>query len=724
MPSALMETTQPIIEIIEEQTVKKKGKRKKPALDEEHTHFLVIPKVEGGNLTEEIITSTDDEHAHIVNFNPDTEQFEIFGSPDGHTHAIVEFKPRARKLNKQSDDEIMGEIENKHNESLEEHSDYIEKANRAEGLISGTEEHWKASTEAKLEAEKRAHHKVNFLLTNFLQSSGLQRSRRNDIVPRPREGSDMFIADIFKQLIKGILTNNMFSYEETDATDDQRIGGRGNLRCLWATDQLLSGEILIDYMLWDEVHYGPHNRKDLKDCRYVIFHDWVTQEDLLADYPHKEDEIDQDFKVVDEFMSKFEQEQQDRSKTTISTTVRPKITFPNGRVSDWFDIDRKRALKLTLWKKVVIPVHVAVKVETNFYFGMEGLSKDEQRSIDSIPGLSLVPEKKFELWRAVAAGNTMLEEEFEPDYEDILPSFAYYAFKRRNVIFGIVWPAEDMQIALNKLYSQVSDIINAAAGYIEYYDGNMFFSKKEEADWKRYGNTPGYKVKLKNVERRPVQRDGIKVPAELFSLIVMFDQTLSRIMSINPEFRGEEGRAESGIAIQTKNAGSVRGQEYLFDNAKIPEINLGKLIIKLIQKNYSVDRIMRELESQSATEDFTIAGTKYSKLQKGEIRRRLKDFDLVKLDVTVDLSPQSPTIMSETFFILNEMKKAGINIPDDMVIPFVPGLSYTQKTEAITRIKQQLEQAQNIETGKVLMEGKKTDTAAQSRVQTALINKS
>lgn len=734
MPSLLMETTKPFPQVTDQpvELSQKTGKpirRKKqepPKInDPDHSHFLFIPQAEGGG--DNPLTSINSNHGHSVFFNEQTEEYEIApGGEDQHIHEIIEFNPRSRNMPDRSDDDMLGELDNKHLESLEEHSDYKEKSERAEGLVSGIEEHWDKQTESQLDAEKRAHHTTNFILQNFLFSSGLQRSRRNDITPRPREGSDMFIADILKQLIKGVQSNNLFEYEETDATDDQRITGRGNLRCVWSTERNLSGEIIIEHRLWDQVHYGAHNRKDLRDCRYVIFHEWQTADDLMADYPDKAKEITTDFDTVLQFLSKFEKEQKDRTTSTTSTTTRPMIRFGvrGDRPAEWWDIDKKSLLKLEMWKKVTIPVHVAVVLETNFYFGMEGLSKEDVTALETIPGMSVIPQKKFELWRLVAAGNTVLEEEFDQQYGDILPSFALYGFKRRNVIFGIVWPAEDMQLALNKLYSQVSDIINAAAGYIEYYDGNTFFSTTEETNWKKFGNTPGYKAKVKSIGNIPIQRTGTKVPSELFQLILLFDQTLSRVMAINPEFRGESGRAKSGIAIQRENQQTELGQEYLFDNTRLPLINMGRLIIKLIQNNYSVDRIMRELESQAQTEEFELAGKKFSEIEKSEIKKRLNDADLAQFDVSVDISQSSPSIMNATFFTLLEMKNAGINIPDDMVIPFVPGLSFKQKQDAIKRIQEQFGQEQALKQQTVDMEMGKTETAAKGKIIAEQIKKS
>jgi hypothetical protein len=631
-------------------------------------HHIVYINDEGGYG----LSSTDHGHTHEIMFQPPTEPqmdemgneiapggpggFFVMPAMDGHTHEIGEYSAKVSKK-KEDEAQILSDVRELFKVGRELEADSLKKARESEDFYSG--KHWDEQEKSRLESLGRCCVSINKIEKNVDAMCGIQRSERTDIRFVPQEGGDQLVADLLNVLTKHILNRCYYPREESAAFEDAVITGRGVLNVYVKFDTDLRGEIVVEKYPWADIVFGPHEKLDLSDCEYLIKHRWFSKAKIQQLWPDKAEDIERDYEdfVIDAPHVTYPYDQYGKSSNKVQSIGGDTVV----------DIAKKQYRILECWRKVYERGAVIANAQEDVFVSAYGWEERDLKSARTIPGFYVVEQNITKYRVTKIAGGVVLSDEFPAELpaEDffVVP---IYAKKRGHDFWGRVESAKDAQKYINKNFSLALDIGNrmSAAGY--FIDSGTFVDNEKEK-FKKLSTSPGFIVEVADVNRPPLRVEGAKFPGELIQLMQVGEAQVAELMNIDTT---PNGANESGQLFQMRRTQKLLGSEFLFDNLSFAKQRLGRLLVKLIQKYYSPERILRIVRNVSTKEPVELAEQPIEEFQDEDILEMLNTTDLEYYDVEVTESTWSPSMRLATFQLLAEMAQAGQPIPPEAMLEF------------------------------------------------------
>lgn len=657
-----------------------------------HRHIIYINDETGVGLC-----STELGHTHEIMYQPaiDPQMDEMGneiapGSPaswmvqpalDGHTHQIEEYVVKAAKK-KEEDERILSDVRELFKAGRDLERDSIKKAEESEKFYSG--EHWDATEKSRLEALSRAAVTINKIEKNVDQICGMQRQERTDIRYVPQEGGDQKVADLLNITTKHILSRCFFPREESAAFEDSVISGRGLLNVYVKFDNDLRGEIIVEKFPYLDVVFGPHEKLDLSDCEYLIKHRFFSKAKIKQLWPDKADDIDKDYDdyIIDQPHTQYATDQYGKSDNI-------QILGDDVMV----DIGRKEYRILECWRKVYEKASVIANAAEDFYFNAYGWDAKDIKSARTLPGFFVIENNITKFRVTKVAGGVVLSDEYPAELPvDDFFIIPIYAKKRGTKFWGKVEGAKDPQKYINKQFSLSLDIGNKMSAYGWFFDASTFPDNEKEK-FKRVASSPGFMVELNDVNRAPQRVEGVKFPSELIQLMEVGKNEITDSMNIiiNPNGANES----ASLFIQRRND-KLLGSEYLFDNLSFAKQKLGRLLVKLIQKYYNADRVVRIVRNANSKEQVQLGGQPLDGFSDEDIALLFNTADLELYDVEITESNWSPSMRLSTFMLLSDLAKSGQPIPPEALLEFadMPGDVRTKLMDMMAQQMQAQSQAQ------------------------------
>lgn len=618
------------------------------------------------------LVSTDAGHTHEIVFQPPMEpQMDEMGnvlSPsapggwivqpalDGHTHELQDYviKPAQKK---EDDAHVLRDIRELFKTARELERESLKKAQESEDMYAG--KHWDEIERSRLESLNRAAITINKIEKNVDQICGTQRQERTDLRYVPQEGGDQKVADLLNVASKHILNRCFFAREESSVFEDATITGRGNFNVYVRFDQDLRGDIVIEKFPYLDIAYGPHEKLDLSDCEYLIKHRWFSKAKIEQLWPDKAEDIQKDFDdyVLDPRESVQYQHDNYAHGLQIQTVGDDTIV----------NIAKKEYRVLECWRKVYQKGSVVANAAEDFYFNAYGWDAKDLRAVRTIPGFYVVEQNITKIRVTKIAGGVVLSDEYPADLPmDDFFVVPVYAKKRGYKFWGKVESSKDAQMYINKNYSAALDVVNKVAAYGWFVD-SATFPDNEKEKFKRISTSPGWVIELNDTNRPPVRVEGVKFPSELIQMMQVGENQVVDQMNviINPN-----GANESGSLFAQRRSQKLLGSEYLFDNLSFAKQKLGRLLIKLIQRYYTPDRILRIVRNANSKTPVEVGGQPLDEFSDADILEMLNTTDLEQYDVEVTESSWSPSMRLSTFMLLTEMAQAGQPIPPEALLEF------------------------------------------------------
>lgn len=656
-----------------------------------HSHFIYLNEQAGFGSC-----STDAKHSHRVSFSPpqapsvdsmtgmqltpEQPGFWFIEPADGHSHEPSE-EFSVKKPKKKYDDDLAKENRALFRTAETNESDSRKKAEKSEEFYMG--EQWDKADKSKLEAVDRAALTINEIEAKIDLLSGYQRQNRSDFRFFPTEGGDGRVADILNVVVKNIIDQNSYEFEETAVFEDEAITGRGNIHCYLDFTDNMRGDIRIEHFPWKDAYYGPHEKPDASDVEYLIKAKWYSKGRIKNLWPDKAEDIDEDWEAYQQSKDHvtYQKDQYGNSENT-----KPEI------MTSFVNIANKEYRLLEIERKEYRRIPVLSDEGNDYYQNLDGLSEKDISSIETIPDISVVRKPESSVSRTVQAGSVILEKEEETADGDfsLVP---VYAKKRGDKWWGKVESVKDPQLEINKRHSQSIDIMNKAAGYGWFYDDTTYANPKDLEDAKKNLSKPGFHLKVQDSNRPPVKQEGAKFPSELTNMMALDSQKIKEIMNINMEMLGMGGQYQSGYALVEQKRQGLIGNEYLFDNLNRSKKRIGKKLVHLIQKAYSPERIMRIVENQNSKTPVQIGQQPLANYDPQEILTLLKTADLTKFDVVVGMSSFNPTTRMANFLIWADLAGKGIQVPPTVLVD-MSDLPDKEKVKQEFERMQQQQQAQ------------------------------
>lgn len=289
------------------------------------------------------------------------------------------------------------------------------------------------------------------------------------------------------------------------------------------------------------------------------------------------------------------------------------------------------------------------------------------------------------------------------------PEHDNWALKLQPVIRFI----RDVQRADNKRISQAIDIIETqiTTGH-KYKEGSVV---NEEV---LYAGGQGKAIMMKKDAQLAdhEQLRGGDIPPGLFQLHQMLDENITTIPGINEELFGTETKDIAGVLSKMRQGAALTTLQKLFDNHRSTIANLGRLLVKMVQKNYNPQKIKRIINEAPVPQFY--------------------DEDLTKYDCIPMQGIYTDSQREMYYAELQQLKTQGYPIPAEEVLKASPVQMKDSLVQAVKQgEQQQAQQAQvmaaekqilnQLRQGKIAMEmatAKERSTQADENVTTSKLN--
>ncbi len=510
-----------------------------------------------------------------------------------------------------------------------------------------------------LPANRRRQFSFNRIRPIINMISGHQRRNRKSTIVVPVENGDSETADQFTKTLMWI--NNQENVLETvsDAFHGSLICGM-NLLQVWMDyrSDPVSGNIRVDNCSYNSFLIDPFFRKaDLSDCNHIWKRSFLTKREVISLMPDKADLImnlqGNDNSAGRDGKFQFTPESYGYSTKNLLTydefyyrdyrTQRMLVDAETGETMEWRSTDED-----------------ALKKFLNQYPSVTVIDQD-------IPTVNL----------AIVVQNKVLYNSVNPsgiDRYPFVPVFAYYRpempyFNWR--IQGVTRGLRDAQYLYNRRKVIELDILESQvnSGYI--YKENALVNPKDI-----FLSGQGRGIALKETaQMTDVQQiQSPQVPPTTIQLSEILAKELTQISGVNEELLGSAMDEKAGILSMLRQGAGLTTLQGLFDNLDTAQKLLGKVMIDMIQANFTPGKIKKILETEEPTAQF------YNKA-------------FGRYNAVVEDGFNTSTQRQMEFAQLIQLKEIGVPIPDSSILEAAT-LQHKKKLEAQQQQQAQMQQQQ------------------------------
>jgi len=508
--------------------------------------------------------------------------------------------------------------------------------------------------------------------------SGHQRKHRKSIVAEPIENGDEMTADQFTKIFMWLNKKESILETISDAFDSALTTGLSFIQ-LWMDyrNDPINGDIKINNCAYNSFLVDPFFRKtDLSDCNYLWKRSYLTRAECISLLPDMEEEImslngsDKDGKfqympenyaykdncllTYDEFYYRTYR----RQKMLVDTQT--------GETLEWKSKNND-SLREFLSQYPQIDVVDATVPTVNLGIIVQGkvmYNDREPMGLDTYPFIPIVAY-------------------YNPD----LPS---YHLRLQGIVRGL----RDAQflynrrkvIELDMLESQINSGLIVKDGALvdpnsahQTGQGRVLFLKKG--------------AEISDVQ--PIAPP--QVPPSTIELSRLLGEEMQQISGVSDELLGAADDDKAGILSMLRQGAALTTLEGLFDNLDNSQKLIGRMILKLVQNNFTPGKVKNIIE-QDPSEQF------YNKF-------------FGKYDCAIVAGQNTDTQRQMALSQGLQLRNAGIAIPDEF---FIENLSIQNKTELKQMLQQQQQQAQQAQ--QMQQQAQMELIQAQKQEQEALAN--
>jgi hypothetical protein len=479
---------------------------------------------------------------------------------------------------------------------------------------------------------------LNFNITRRIVKliSGYERQHRLALSIGPSESSDETVASQLTGIIMPLMENNRGYEVVSDAFEFGAVIAGMNLVETYIDRW---GNIQFARKPYNKFLLDPHfTRRDLKDCSYIIIHEeGMLTEDVKSLIPGKE-------KIIEEY-----------AKADSATGILPFSAY-RGRGRE----EGKRCNYQEFWERTTKKVKILANRRTSQKFVWRQGKEKLEEIINNYPlqlvsyddWIETVEFSAFVNGRCVHKGDDPNKID---DYPHVLiagfwyPEYDDYSVKLQ----GVVRPTRDPQREVSKRISKILDMIDSQVS-----TGLMAEEKNtlvNPDDIHASGQGKGIWLREGALSAGRVQKiQASDIPQGLFQLNHDLQSMINDIACVNDSMFGNDelkGNV-SGYLVKLRTGAGLVALQDLFDNRRFSLKQLVFKIIKLVQKNYSPQKIFRIINEQPAPNFYTE--------------------DLAQYDCTPKEGILTETQGQMFYNELLYLKSVGFNIPEEAVIEAFP----------------------------------------------------
>lgn len=484
---------------------------------------------------------------------------------------------------------------------------------------------------------------------------GFQRKNRKSTTVIPVEGSDQEAADQFTKMMFNL--NNQEGVLDTISTSFKGalVSGMDLLQVYvdYRRDPV-SGDIKVDNNAYNSFLIDPFFRKpDLSDCNNIWKRTYVTRKEAISLNPEHADIIeglqvqatdrgaDMRFQFMPENYAYYQKDllTYDEFYYRDYRTQKMLVDSQTGESLEWKteDDDALREFlalypQITVVNQEIPTVKVAIVIQGKVVY-----DGPNPMGIDNYP--------------------------FVPVFAYYSPEIAYYPLRVQGVVRGL----RDAQFLYNRRKVIELDLLESQINSGIKYKENALVNPNDAF---LMGQGRGLALKQEAAMTDVEQIQPPQIPPSMFQLSESLSKEVMEISGVNEELLGAADDDKAGILSMLRQGAGLTTLQNLFDQLDNSQKLLGKLILEVMQTNYTPGKVKRILNEDPVPQFYN------------------KNFG--KYDCAIEDGANTATQRQLAFAQLLHLRETGVPIPDDVLIK---ASTVADKNELIESIQQQ-QQAQ------------------------------
>jgi len=488
--------------------------------------------------------------------------------------------------------------------------------------------------------------------------SGYQRRNRKSTIVSPVENGDQVTADQFSKII--VWCNQQEGVLETisESFHGALVTGM-NLLQVWVDyrSDPISGNIKVDNCSYNSFLIDPFFKKaDLSDCNAIWKRSFLSRMECLSLLPDRKEEID----LLQPNVANDDKFQFMPENYTNGANVQNLMTYDEYYYKDY------RQQKML------------VDTETGESFEWTTDQNDAlKRFLSMYPQITLIEQQVPTVNVAIVVQGKVMYDGPNPmgiDQYPFVPVLGYYTpqmpyFPMR--IQGVVRGLRDAQYLYNRRKAIELDIFESQINSGFKYKENALVNPK---DIFMSGQGRGLALKEDALMTDVEQIQPPQIPPSMLQVSETLAREIQEISGVNEELLGSAQDDKAGVLSMLRQGAGLTTLQSLFDQLDRSQKLLGKLMINIIQNNFTPGKIKKIIEEEPSQQFYNKTFGKY--------------------DSVVEEGINTSTQKQMQFAQLLQLKETGIQIPDDVIIEAATIQNKTELKESMVQQQQAAQQMQ------------------------------
>lgn len=490
-------------------------------------------------------------------------------------------------------------------------------------------------------------------VTNMI--SGYQRRNRKSTIVTPVENGDEETADQFTKVMMWV--NNQENVLETISESFHGAVVTGmNLLQVWVDyrSDPVSGNIKVDNCSYNSFLMDPFFKKaDLSDCNALWKRSYLTKREVMSLLPDKIDDLMQ-LSVRDNRDGKFQFMAENYVYDTKNLLAYDEFYYRDYRS-----------------QKMLVDTQTGESIEWKVN-NEDGL----KRFLVMYPQVTVIDQEIPTVKLAiVVAGKVMYDGPnplgidqypFVPVLGYYTPQMPYFPWRVQGVVRGL----RDAQYLYNRRKVIELDILESQINSGFIYKENALVNPK---DVFMSGQGKGLALKDDAQISDVIQIQAPQIPPSMIQLSELLGQEINQISGVNEELLGSAMDDKAGILSALRQGAGLTTLQTLFDQLDRSQKLLGKIILDVIQSNFTPGKIKRIIEDEPTQQFYNKAFGKY--------------------DCNIEEGLNTTSQKQMQFAQMLQLREAGVPIPDDALLDACTIQNKKKIIESINASRQAQEQA-------------------------------